>query len=271
MPKKKDDIATKVPDGTNTPDEPQFISREEFQDELKKQLGEINKNNLSPEEKTNLFKFVNDMGVVLDVVEEDPELKLKIQSGVKNRMNGNNPSSTNNQGQNNGNPQGVPSNQPHQANGQGNAAQVEDPKTAELDGKVTQLTKSQRAKIISDFEIKYGINKMPEKERDEFRAKIGTKMTQWGHKIDEVPLESLHGLMEDALIVADPDRLKEEGRLDGILKARGQDYGSMSSMPSGMAASPEEGGDFSSKQKNFMKDLGVSEEHAKEVVAEHSK
>lgn len=248
--------------GNSDSNTPQYLTQDQaeklFQDKLS------NVGTLTQQEKQDLISFTENMGVILDVIETNPELKRQVQEGARQRMGGSNA----NQDQGNNN-QGVSSQQQNQGQGQNNDSQVPNSQVKELDQQVGSVVRSRRAEIIEGFEKQYGIANLPEAERGEARKKIATKLLQWGHKVETIPVDHLKGLFEDAYLASSPEKLRDQSYTEGILAARAGDNANMPAMSSGSAQSSDnQGGKLTQGQQNYAEKLGVDVDRAKEVVKE---
>lgn len=237
----------KPADGEGTPT---YLTQEEFD---KKMAGF---GTMTQEEKEQMFQFVDNMGTILNVIEADPALKSTIQERVK----GNNGQPANNQT--------IPANQPNQNQVPNNNSQVPNGEIESIKGDVGSVVRSRRGEIIEGFEKQYGIASLPEDQKKEVRTKLGNKLLQWGHKIENIPVDHLKGLMEDAYITVAPEKLSDQGYVQGLLSARQGDSGSMPSM-GGAGSVPNQSGEKGSltgSQLDYVNKLGVDEGKAKETL-----
>ena len=204
--------------------------------ELESKLGEMGKTIGEQEE------FIRQANTVVNTVAFNPELKEKFKQ-VYNSING------------------VPSEQQEEKPGEKKETTDVSEQVKRVSEKVDETSMSQRERVIADFENKYSMTKMSPEEQKDFRGKIGGYFSDFGLDIRSVPLTKLPVLLDRAYVGTHAEKLREEGRLEGFTKARGDAYGMMPSMSSSSISEPETGR-LSSKQADWAKKLGVDPEKA---------
>lgn len=234
---------------------PSYLTEEKAQELFQKQMAGFG--TLTQDEKQGLMQFVDNMGIILDVIENDSALKGTIQERARQKMGVDN-------GQNN---KSVPSNQQNENQGQNNNSQIPNREIEGVKSDVGSVVRSRRAEIIEGFERQYGIDKLPDEDKDSVRKKLGQKLLQWGHKIEAVPVDHLKGLIEDAYLTVAPEKLKDQGYVQGILAARAGELGNIPAMGGGSVPnSKEQSGELSKGQMDYVQKLGVDPQKAKETV-----
>lgn len=87
--------------------------------------------------------------------------------------------------------------------------------------------------IIQRFEEKYGIDKMEEDDAKKLRDNIGKVILRTtGTNLGKIDLRRLPGVLDDAYIIANKDKLIEKSKLEALASARGNDDGAISGVPS---------------------------------------
>lgn len=136
---------------------------------------------------------------------------------------------------------------------------VTPPPSDEIKATVDDVAASQRHKIIQDFESRYGIDKMKEEEQKTVRGKVAGFFADFGWKITTMPLKTLGSNLERAYIATHAEKLREEGKLEGLTKARETELGTMKTI-SGGGVPPAGEEELTEKQKEWGKKLGAKEE-----------
>jgi len=113
--------------------------------------------------------------------------------------------------------------------------------------------------IISKFEDRYGIDKMPDSERVELKQKIGQEIFDLtGQTISQLPLSKLETVLEKAFILANKDKIREAGKLEGIAESQGNYAGMIGAIPS--SSGQTESITLSQKEREVAQKLGISAE-----------
>ena len=127
--------------------------------------------------------------------------------------------------------------------------------------------------IISRFEDRYGINKMTDNERVELKQKIGQEVFDIsGVSLSQVPLARLENILEKAYILANKDKLREAGKLEGIAEANANNAGAFGALPS--SESKTETVTLSPKEREAAIKLGIGVEkylEQKKKVSEYAR
>lgn len=142
-----------------------------------------------------------------------------------------------------------------------------DPKVDILDKKVASVESSRREEIITAFEQKYGIDKLPSDKQKEARGKIQDFVKGWGWSVTSLPLETLSRNLESAYIGTHPERLKEEGANEAYIKTRANGNAMMGTI-SGGAPGMEDQPILSDRQREFLQKAGIDPKEAEQVYKE---
>lgn len=87
--------------------------------------------------------------------------------------------------------------------------------------------------VLARFEEKHGIDKLSADEKKNLRQSIGDVIYDLtGTTFDKVDLRRLGGILENAYVLANKDKLIEKSKLEALVSAQGLEDGSISSIPS---------------------------------------
>ena len=196
---------------------------------LKKELSELKEAQAKQEQ------FLQGANIVIRTIAGDPDLTKSFQDKLKQS-----------QGQ-----------QPQQQQQQQQQQQPQ----RQMDKRIAGVEASQREKVVRDFEKEYGITNLKDTEKKEARKKIANYLSDFGWSINTVPLQNLSKTLDKAYVGTHAEKLREEGKLEGFTQARQVASASMPTLGGGVPAKGETE-ELSSKQKEWTKKLGVSEEKA---------
>lgn len=157
-------------------------------------------------------------------------------------------------------PQSQPTQQTPPQAPQGQAQPVQDPRFDSVDMKM-------RDDIVKQVEQKYGYHKLPAEERKVLRQGVEKRLNQWNTSIFTAPVDSLQQSLEDAYLLADLPKAKEQGRIEGLVDARTTDMGALPTMGTQQPESTEN--QLTADHKQWAKKMGVAEDrvagHLKEL------
>lgn len=203
--------------------------------ELEKKLGE------QGSAFTQLKEFTDGASIVIQTIAGDPELAKVFQTKLKERYG-----------------KQVSGEQPPEDS---KKKESPDKSSDEIKSTVDDVAKSQRRQIIASFEERFGIDKMKSEEANETRKKVAGYLADFGWQVETVPLQILAQNLEKAYVGTHAEKLREEGKLEGIAKAREIASGTMPTMGGGVPATGQKKG-LTEGQKGWAKKLGVDEEKA---------
>lgn len=186
-------------------------------------------------------QYIQASETVFNTIASDPELLRAFQS----RLGGQNPA-----------PQAP--NPPQQPQNQS-------------DPRIDDLSASQREEIILQFERDMGISNLPAEEQAATRQRISGVMKKFGQSIDKVPLQSLRDTIDTAYVASHAEKLKEEGKLEGITQMRNNQSATMGTFSGGAPETNPQEPDLTPGQKSWAEKLGVDPEKAKKVYLERDK
>ena len=106
------------------------------------------------------------------------------------------------------------------------------PTPPKQDPTVQSLDVKSRADIVNDIEKRFGYNKLSEEDRKGLRKTVETRLNQWGTSVFTAPVHQLESLLNDAYVLSDLPKAKEQGRLEGLVDARTNDMGALPTMSS---------------------------------------
>lgn len=128
--------------------------------------------------------------------------------------------------------------------------------------------------IISRFEDRYGINKMADAERVELKQKIGQEILDLtGQSLSQLPLNRLETVLEKAYVLANKDKLREAGKLEGLAEANENNAGAFGAIPSS-SSDRTESVTLSAKEREVANKLGIGPEkylEGKKKVSEYAR
>jgi len=166
----------------------------------------------------NMGQFVEDSSYVLATIYQDPALKTAVQG----KFNQNPPA-----------PPAPPAPPPATATPPPPApANVQPP--APSPG-VQSMDIKMREDIIAGIESKYGYDKLAPDQRKILRRSVEEKMNAWGTSVVNAPVNQLPKTLEDAYLLTDIGKAKEEGRVQGVVEAY---TNNMAAIPTMQGASP---------------------------------
>ena len=245
MPAKKAD--TKAKDEPK--EEPKEEKKEEEAPDYEKKVEELEK------QMGNLSKTIDDQNefiqgatAVVNTIAYNPELREQFQETYQKNMG--------TQGQ-------TPGQQPQQGGEKKEAPPVQ-PEQTPTDRRVDEVAASQREEIVTNFEKQYGINAMKEEDRKKTRRDVENCLNDFGWSVRNVPLPQLRTSLEKAYDGTQVDKLREEGKLEGIAQARANQTGTMGGMQD-RNISTDTTTDLSGKQKEWLGKLRVDEKGAKKT------
>jgi hypothetical protein len=221
--------------------------------ELEKKVGEMSKYINDTNE------FIQGASVVINTLAYNPELREAFQNQLKKQQG------VVGEGQQSGQ-QSQQSQTKTDTSGQTNG------ETDVVSKKVDEVAASQREQIVQGFEKEVGIDKLKDEERKEARRKLEGYLNEFGVSVKTNPLPSLRGNLEKAYFgTIGKDKLKEEGKLEGMVAARGNQQGTMGTISGGSPESQTEEEGLTDKQKAWAKKLGVDPEKAKKTYLSRDK
>lgn len=211
-------------------------------EELEKQMGNLSKTIDDQNE------FIQGATAVVNTIAYNPELRDQFQETYQKNMGV--------QGQ-------TPGQQPQQGEKKKEAPPVQ-PEQAPTDRKVDEVAASQREEIVSSFEKQYGIDSMKEEDKKTMRRDVESYLNDFGWSVRNVPLPQLRNSLEKAYDGTQVDKLREEGKIEGIAQARANQTGAMGGMQD-RNVQTDATTDLSSKQKEWLGKLRVDEKGAKKT------
>lgn len=180
--------------------------------------------------------FVQDASYLIAAIAANPQLKDSVAQAT-NAFKGGQPYT---QPQ----PQQVPTQQPVQQpqNGwkfdpvtgqpinQQPVQQVQHQQPQQPSPQVQGIDVKMREDIITQTEAKLGYNNFTPERKKELRKQVEQRLNSWNTSVTNAPVNQLPKLLEDAYLLTDINKAKEEGRLDGIIEARNSEMGMLPAM-----------------------------------------
>jgi len=207
--------------------------------------------------------FVNDSATLITAISKNPELKESVMRATNDYRNPPQPTAQPVQSQQyrfdpyTGQPIGNP--QPVQQQQQQPTQEKKDPTIQSMDIKM-------REDIITQIETKYGYSQLPKEKRSELRQQVEQRLKSWNNSVITAPINQLPKLLEDAYVLTDIGKAKEEGRLDGLIEARNNEFGMLPTM--GSVAQKTEDTGLSSEQQTFVKKWNLNEDKVADRLKE---
>lgn len=214
--------------------------------QLEKKLGEVSDTIAQQNE------FIQGASTVINTLAYNPELRTKFQETYAKQ-------------------QGVvpagqePSQQPQQVTETKAPVGKPQGQNDELARKVDEVSVSRREEIVKGFEDRVGISKMKETERGDARKKLEGYFNRYGASVKNTPLPTLQANLDSAWIATNVDKLKEEGKLEGIAQFQTNQQGAMGTMGGGEIPSANENEELTGKQREWAQKLGVDEKKAQDT------
>jgi hypothetical protein len=95
---------------------------------------------------------------------------------------------------------------------------------------VTDVDVKMREDIITRVEQKYGYGNLDPDNRKTLRRNVEKRLNQWNSSVLKAPVNQLTGLLEDAYLLEDMGKAKEEGRVQGLIDAHESQMGALPTM-----------------------------------------
>lgn len=188
-----------------------------------------------------LQEFVTGASAVVNTIAGDEQLKNAFQQTYARQS-------------------GVQTQQPQQGSTQAQGYQSSQSQNSEFTQQVTDVVTSQRDTIVRDFEKSYGIDQLPEQDRKEARQKVANYLGSFGWEVGKLPLTSLRDSLDKAYMGSvGYEKLREEGKLEGIAAFRQNELGTMGSFSGGAPDTQQETGKLTGKQKEWLTKLRVKD------------
>lgn len=170
-----------------------------------------------------MASFVEDASFIISGIYKDPELRAKV--GEKFGQPGGNPPADPNA---NPNPAPQPPANPNPAP----AAPVQDPNKPVFvtDSRIDDVDIKSREDIIARVEQKYGYSNLPPEQRRTLRRNVEKQLNNWNTSVRNAPVTQLTRLLEDAYVLQNLGKAKEEGKLEGLVTAHENEMGAFPSM-----------------------------------------
>ena len=143
-------------------------------------------------------------------------------------------------------------------------AGTSDPETKKINERLSGIEGSQREQVINEFESKSGISTLKDEEKKEVRKQLESRLNRLGLSVKDAPLSTLPTVLSDAYLLMRADKLKDEGKMEGLKIARQNEGGVMGSF-SGASIEEESDKGLSDKQAGWLKKLKVDPEKAKKI------
>lgn len=225
-------------------------STEEKLSNLEKKLGEVSKTI------DDQNQFIDAASVVINTLAYTPELREHFQKVVKGKMGGE------------GDDEQQTKTETEEDKTGDDKSKTET--TEKPDDKTTRVVQdveaSQRESIIVQFEKEAGIDKMEPEKQKEARNQISSYLNDFGWSAKTLPLVNLRGSLVKAFEgTIGIQRLKEEGKMEGIVAAKTNSNGIMGQISGVTPPVSEQEKNLSPKQEEWVKKLRVDPEKAKKT------
>lgn len=158
--------------------------------------------------------FVEDAAFILSGIYSDPALRVQVQQKFTGTPPATPPATL---------PEGTPPVVPPATPPATPPAPPQDPRINDMDMK-------SREDIVARVEAKYGYNTLQGDARKTLRRNVEKRLNVWGGSVMDSPVSALTGLLEDAYLLEDMGKAKEEGRIQGLIDARMSDMGALPTM-----------------------------------------
>lgn len=209
---------------------------------------------------TDSQQFVEDSSVLISAIFQNPTLKEQVKTAINNYGNPNPPAPPvppaptdpkefkfdpmTGKPVNAETPPVLPNNPAKEIN-------PDDPRVNELD-------QNERERIVRVIEQKYGYTSLKEEDRKGLRQRVGKRLKAWGNDFFKIPVTQLAGSLEDAYLLEDLGKAKEENRIDALVEARTNDAAALPSMGGNppTSSTPQ----LTAEQQKWTKKLDVPED-----------
>ncbi len=174
--------------------------------QIKDLQGTITKQGESMEQ---MQEYVTGSSVIINTIANDPALRESFQKAMA-KQQGNK----------------VQNQQSQQIPGKANQNPPVNQANPGLTQEVNEMKTERRDDIINQFEKEYGISESKEEEQTEVKKKMANFLAGFGTRVDEMPVTLLKDSLEKAYVgTVGVDKLREEGKLDGIAQMRQNQMG----------------------------------------------
>lgn len=230
-----------------TPDEkgkedPQFVQvpKDEYEG-LKSKVGELS----SYIDETR--EYMQGASTVINTLAYDPELRAKFREKV---------------GKSGVVEDGEESGKQEEEEGKETPPYVPNAGQTKADKTIEDVASSQREQIITEFEKEAGIFNLEGDAKKEARQKVEAFLNDFGMSVQTAPLVSLKKNLDRAYVATHAEKLREEGRLEGMTTQRANQNGVMGTF-SGGAPSGDQSSDLSAGQKKWVEKFGLDPDKVK--------
>lgn len=210
-------------------------------EELEKKLGEMGDTISAQNE------FIQGASVVINTLAYDPELRTAFQAKLKQGVVG--------EGEGAGQQQ-------KQVQTQNNPFDSNNAADERITRQVTDVVASQRESIVTQFEKDFGISDLKGDEQKEARKQVESYLNDFGWSVKNIPLQSLRKNLEKAYVGTHADKLREEGKLEGLAQMRSNQIGAMGTYQGQEGVSEGEKPELTKGQREWAEKLGVDPKEA---------
>lgn len=202
-------------------------------------------------------EYVNASSVIINTLAYTPELKSAFQAALKKQMG------VVDDGEGAGGEPGKKG----KAGEDGDDAGGKD-QNPMLTRRVEGIEATNRNEIINNFESEFGIADMKDEDKKVARQKIEGYLNDFGWSVKNAPLPKLKASLEKAYWGTNVEKLRDEGKLEGLVQSRANAYGRMPGVGGGSINAEPQDRELTAKQKEWLSKLGVSEEKAKKIYGD---
>lgn len=204
--------------------------------------------------------FVTDASFIIGEIYKDPTLRTQVQG----KLSGNPPQNPPQNPSQNPQPKFDPyTGQPLQPQ---NPPQNPAPQNPQGDKRVDSMEMKMREDIVQRVESKYGYTNLAPEQRKALRKAVEKNLNGWGGSVITSPVDQLPKLLEDAYMLADLPKAREEGRVEGLIQARQNDMGALPGMQTQQPA--QDTTQLSSEQQELSKKWGLNQDRVSEKLKE---
>lgn len=101
------------------------------------------------------------------------------------------------------------------------------PQPPKQDPTVQSLDVKGRSDIVAQIEKRFGYDRLPEADRKKLRKDVESRLNVWGTSVFTAPVHQLEGLLNDAYVLSDLPKAKEQGRAEGLIDAHINDMAAL--------------------------------------------
>lgn len=168
-------------------------------------------------EMENMRAFVEDASILINAVYQNPTLKEGVQQQIQGTYTAPTPA-----------PAPTPTPTP-----------TPTPQAPKIDPMINNLDLKTRDDVVKQIEAGMGYTGMNPDQKRSLRGTVEKRLNEWGTSVLTAPVNQLSSLLKDAYLLSDIGNAKEQGRVEALVSAHGNDLATLPGMGSGSTTSDD--------------------------------